>query len=132
MGVLNTGDIEKELYNIFDDYTEEVQKSVQKACKKCAENTKDEIEKNIEKSGIKNRRGKYKKSWKVKRADSSNDDYYTDSYIVCSEEYRLTHLLENGHALPSGGRTRAFKHIAPAEEKAQEELPKLIEEHIKK
>lgn len=130
-GVLNTGSIEKGLHNIFEDYTEEVQESIQKACRKCAQNTAQNIKENISKAGIKSKRGKYKKSWKVKRTDGADYDYYTDAYIVHSEQHQLTHLLEHGHALPQGGRSKAYPHIAPAEEKAKEELPKLIEEHIK-
>jgi len=38
------------------------------------------------------------------------------------KHYQLTHLLENGHALHQGGSARAFPHIAPIAEKAEEEL----------
>lgn len=44
-------------------------------------------------------------------------------------EYRISHLLENGHAIITGGRTRqmhgrtrAFPHIQPGEEYADREL----------
>ena len=45
-------------------------------------------------------------------------------------EYRLTHLLEFGHAIRRGGRkigdARAFEHIAPVAKKAEENLTKNI------
>lgn len=43
------------------------------------------------------------------------------------KHYRLTHLLEKGHALSTGGRTRSFPHIAPT----QEEMDKRIIERLK-
>ena len=42
----------------------------------------------------------------------------------------LAHLLENGHALRNGGRSRAFPHIAPVEEKLVEEFYKAVEQSI--
>lgn len=34
----------------------------------------------------------------------------------------LVHLLEDGHATPTGRRTRAFKHMEPALEQTEDEL----------
>ena len=42
----------------------------------------------------------------------------------------LPHLLENGHALRNGGRSRAFPHIAPVEEKISEEFYKAVKESL--
>ncbi len=46
--------------------------------------------------------------------------------------YMLAHLLENGHAKRGGGRVKAIPHIAPAEEKGEEQLIKDIESALGK
>lgn len=67
----------------------------------------------------------YNKSWKVlklkrdKKAVIHNEKYY-----------RLTHLLEKGHAKVNGGRTRAFPHIAPVDKMCEDELLKNIKKYL--
>ena len=64
--------------------------------------------------------GAYKKSWAQKKTyDNAGSIQIT---VYNRKHYQLTHLLENGHAKTNGGRTRAFPHLAPAEEFAEREL----------
>ena len=46
------------------------------------------------------------------------------------KHYQLTHLLEKGHALRDGGRSAAFPHIAPVEQKCEDELIRNIKKNI--
>lgn len=68
--------------------------------------------------------GKYSKSFATtKRKEKS----YSVEYAVWSPtDYRRVHLLEFGHAKRGGGRTRAFPHMAPAEQAGKEQLEKDI------
>lgn len=68
---------------------------------------------------------KYNKGWTVKK--TKRDKTAT---VHNATDYQLTHLLENGHALRQGGRTQAFKHIAPVAEKCDGELLKNIKRLI--
>ncbi len=74
--------------------------------------------------------GKYAKSWASKKTKETSDSI---QYTVHSKNrYRLTHLLENGHAKRGGGRVRAIPHIAPAESKGAEQLVRDIERDLQK
>jgi len=58
--------------------------------------------------------GRYAESWATKKTKESSTSLTVTVYSP--SRYMLAHLLEFGHALCNGGRTRAFPHIAPAEE----------------
>ncbi len=75
------------------------------------------------------RTGKYAKSWTHKKvAETASTVDYT---VYSPSRYRLTHLLEHGHALRGGGRARAFPHIGPAQENAEEKVIKRVEKALK-
>ena len=71
----------------------------------------------------------YNKGWKVMQT-KTDKRYHKKATIHNATDYQLTHLLEKGHALRSGGRTRAFPHIAPVAEKAEQELLQRIKKGI--
>lgn len=71
---------------------------------------------------------RYSRSWRVKEESGLNFYHAT---IHNQRHYRLTHLLEYGHATRDGQRTRAFEHIKPVEElstaRLLKNIPKIIE-----
>lgn len=67
----------------------------------------------------------YNKSWKVLKLKRDKK-----AVIHNEKHYRLTHLLEKGHATVDGGRTRAFQHIAPVADKCDDELLQNIKKYI--
>lgn len=75
------------------------------------------------------RTGDYVKSFRMKTSfeDKRNK---RNTWYVKEPHYRLTHLLEYGHAIRNGGFTRSFPHIQFGEEIAQRRLPELIEKVI--
>ena len=71
----------------------------------------------------------YNKGWKVMQT-KTDKRYHKKATIHNATDYQLTHLLEKGHALRGGGRTRAFPHIAPVAEKCEDELVRNIKKWI--
>lgn len=110
--------------DVLGDYAAEVTDGVQDAVKAVAKDTVREVRK---RSPVDS--GAYKKSW------GQTTTKETPGSIIITihnrKHYRLTHLLENGHALVGGGRTRAQPHIAPAEKAAEKELLRQVQVKIK-
>lgn len=72
--------------------------------------------------GYEERTGKYSKDWDSKlRAKSYSGITGTEEWTVYNKKhYQLTHLLEKGHQKRNGGRTKAFEHIGPVQELAEQ------------
>lgn len=71
------------------------------------------------------RKGKYKRSLKQKKAFENLTEKKNIIY-ASGDQYRLTHLLENGHAKVNGGRTKAIPHFAYGQNYIDENLLKNI------
>lgn len=110
----------KELQNYSEEVTEEVKKEVKAVAKECV----DEIKSNSPKDS-----GKYAAGWGVTVNYESDKDIRVTVHNKTS--YRLTHLLENGHAKVNGGRVPGFPHIAHAEANAIKKLPDNVEARIR-
>ncbi len=118
-------DLAKEVMRGLDEYADVTTEQVKKAVRKAGNTVRREIQENAPKNT-----GDYAKSWAVKKVRESS---HTLELVVYSKNrYQLTHLLEFGHCLRNGGRTRAIPHIAPAEEKGIEQLEKQIESLVVK
>lgn len=72
----------------------------------------------------------YADSWSVVKDYKNNEKFSFKIYN--RKKPGLTHLLENGHQLRQGGRTRKFVHIKPVEEWCVEEFEKEVEGLLKK
>lgn len=104
-------------------YGDEVSDVVDKAVEKVAKDTASEIRGNA--SVTFDGTGAYARSWAQKKQGKIRVVYSK------APHYRLSHLLENGHAKVNGGRVPGRPHISPAADKAAKELPRLIERGLK-
>ena len=109
----------------IDQLADTVMKGMEEYAKLAAE----DLKKDVQKAGKTVKQQKYSKSWAVKKTRETSDSI---QIVVHSKRYQLTHLLEFGHAKRGGGRTRAFPHIAPAEQAGIEQLTRDIERDLQK
>ncbi|MGE1044117.1 HK97 gp10 family phage protein [Bacillus wiedmannii] len=111
-------DIARELQR----YGKEVEEKLEVEKEAVANNLVDELQEKSPKSDSKGGR-KYAKGWRKKKEGNA--------FIVHNAlKPQLTHLLEKGHAKVNGGRVPAIVHIAPAEEKAENDFLERVERAI--
>ena len=75
--------------------------------------------------------GKYAKSWTMKTEPEVGQPHKRIVHVK-TPHYRLTHLLEHGHAKVGGGRVEGIPHVRPAEEEVIREFTREVEEAIKR
>ncbi len=75
--------------------------------------------------------GKYAKSWTMSTEKEIGQPHKRIIHAK-APHYRLTHLLEHGHAKRGGGRVEGKPHIRPAEEMVIQEFVREVEEAIER
>lgn len=123
---MTVDELEEALKKELEDYTEEVTDKIKDVVDKVADEANEEIKKRV---NFKEHTGKYVKSFRIK---TTYEDRYNkrNTWHVSNGQHRLTHLLENGHALVRGGRAKAFPHIKYGEELAKKRMEELTKEAI--
>lgn len=116
--VTTVSDISNEFTAICTGYLKEVEEATFETMKTVGKEGKKKVSQKSPR-----RFGKYAKGWKV----SSKSNASGMSVTIHNKVYRLTHLLENGHALPQGGRAKAYPHIKPTEDWVEHELERRLE-----
>ena len=110
----------------LSSYNEKVTDGIKSAVEQVAKEVNDEIKSHIL---FIQRTGKYVKAFRVKRT-FENKYNRKCTWHVAEPYYRLTHLLEYGHATRNGGRTKAYPHIKYGEELAIRRITELSKEAI--
>lgn len=117
-------ELESAVASILKDFSDEVTRVTKEDVDEVTKMALDEV-----KSHAPVNTGKYKRSLKDRTEYESATE--KRNVIYSKGQGSLTHLLENGHAKRNGGRTRSFPHFAYGQKVIEEELPKLLEKHIK-
>lgn len=114
----------EEISDLLQEYAGLAADEMKIAVKKAGDTAKKEIRNNAPGSG------KYAKSWRSKTTKEDSSSMQVTVYSP--SRYRIAHLLEHGHAKRGGGRVKAYPHIAPAEESAEEQLVNDITKALEK
>ncbi|ALY08042.1 hypothetical protein EauS123_00043 [Exiguobacterium phage vB_EauS-123] len=112
--------LSNEITKAMKEYTEDIEKGLDQAKKRVTNSGVRTLKSTSPKST-----GKYASGWRVTEQDGAR-------IIHNATRGSLTHLLENGHALRQGGRTRSFPHIGPVEQTVISEFEKAVEKVIKR
>lgn len=105
-------------------YSKEIRQEIDKEAKTIASETVRDLQND---SNV-GERGLFAKGWKsrIQKTDE------TTNIIIHNKEYRLTHLLNDGHKMHQGGRSRAFRFITRNEAKAHKKFYEIVGDIIVK
>lgn len=121
--------LDSAVQRILEEYGEEVKEDVEEVTEKIAKKTKETVKKN---APVGARKGKYKRNIDVKQTKKSALDTEHTIYVK-APEYRLTHLLEFGHAIAGGtGRTTPQKHWQAGQDYVDQNFEKELRDKIER
>lgn len=114
-------DLSKVIQQELENYQKLTNEQIKETVREVGKETKKRIAETAPKKSK-----KYSKSWSVKVMKETS---HSMNVVVHSRNrYQLTHLLEFGHAKRDGGRTKAYPHIAQAEQEAVESFENKVKE----
>ena len=124
MAEINIQQLASEIARGLQEYSQEVVKGINLKSEKISKEAVKELKKTSPK-----RYGKYAKAWR-KKTETKFGEPNNHIIHVDKPHYRLTHLLEHGHAKVNGGRVQGQPHIEPAEREVVEKFIREVEEVI--
>ena len=116
------------IVGILDEYKSEVVGNLKKIT---TQSMKDLVKASKDTAPVGNRSKHYRDNITSKTL-SENNNGITKLWYVKGSDYRLTHLLNNGHALRDGGRYPGTNFLGKAVDEVVEDYIKKIEEVLQK
>ena len=124
MESISIDNLDKALKEVFEEYSSEIRDNVKTITHQVSNQFKEETKKDAPRGY----RKKFYKHIDIKQNETS--DGASDIWYVKDPEYRLTHLIKNGHQTVNGGRTKSNDFIDRNYEQAEKEFEEKIIEVI--
>lgn len=120
-----------DVIKLLGEYTENVSEKISAAADMLTKQAQKTLKEKspVDKHKYSKRRGKYAKSWRLKRFGGDRKF----RIVIHNTEYRLTHLLENGvnHHYPNDSVIPPIVHIAPVQNEINDMFFKACKKIIK-
>lgn len=115
--------IADEIMGMLTAYCGDLGEKMQSAAEKLSKQASKDLE-----AASPKKTGEYAKSWHLSRFGGRG----RFRIVIHNDEYQLTHLLESGFKhFPDGGKIEGRLHIAPVQEKLNEDFYKACEDLVK-
>ena len=126
-------DLDATVHNILEQYGDRVYDVLSDCVKEVSEEAVEKLQSVSRFAPGGHPSGAYAKDWKQEEVKAGR--LATKRVVHNEEHYRLTHLLEKGHVSRNGthrtfGKVPAYPHIAPVNDWANQELPRLVERKL--
>lgn len=121
---IDAADLRAVINGVLNEYVDDVGEAVHEA----VTDTAADAVKKLKTNSMPFKDKTYSKGWTKK---VTKHRLYSEATVYNKTEGHLTHLLEFGHALKGGGRTRAFPHIAPVNDEVGDVFAEKFEQALK-
>jgi hypothetical protein len=125
--LVNIDQLNDAIINSLEEYNKEAVEGIKKVTKQAM----NELVKDTKNTAPVGHRAKHYKDNITSKTLSETNDGISKLWYVRGSDYRLTHLLNNGHALRNGGRYPGTNFLGKAVDKIVPNYLKKIEEVFK-
>lgn len=124
---IQPADFSEEMKYLLEQYGDHVASVTVSIVEVVADNAREKL-RSKSTGSFSDRTGRYRRGW---RAELRKGRIGVDATVYNKTDYRLTHLLEYGHIMRNGKRSKPYPHIAEVNEEAIRQFERGLLEGLK-